>query len=268
MRFFTQFISALSSCMEASSILFSKGFKRYMFLPLLVWVIIWAITIYGIFLVATDLADQVTTLLNAERWADRFPWFKDAGPYIFTTLTVIIKILIHLLLWMVSKTLIKYVVLILLSPLFALLSEKADTHLTGNDFPFSGLQLAKDIVRGVLISLRNMFFEYLIIIVCFIGSFLFPPLIVVTVPFSFLASWFFTGFTLLDYNCERYRFTLRESVRFMKENKGLVCGIGCVYSVLLALPLAVGSVIGMMLGPGIATIGATIAFLRITSKHK
>ena len=89
---------------------------------------------------------------------------------------------------------------------------------------------------------------------------------VVTVPFSFFASWYFTGFTIMDYNCERYRFSVSQSIQFMREHKGLVCGIGCVYSILLSLPFAVGSVIGMMFGPAIATIGATIAFTGISYK--
>jgi CysZ protein len=268
MRSVSQFLGAVSDCTGAFGILFSPGFRRFMLYPLLVWVVIWVLTMYGIFLIASSIAGQVTSLMNPQTLSEYLPWFREAGPHLFTALTFLIKILIHLLLWMVSKTLVKYIVLIFLSPLFAILSEKTDSHLTGKDFPFSATRFVQDILRGVLISLRNMFFEYLIMACCFLASFIFPPLIVITVPFSLLASWFFTGFTLLDYNSERYRFTVRESVRFMKENKGLVCGIGCVYSVMLSLPFVIGSVIGMMFGPAIATIGATVAFLRIQQKEK
>ncbi|HYC29943.1 MAG TPA: EI24 domain-containing protein, partial [Chitinophagaceae bacterium] len=224
--------------------------------------LIWGLSLFGIFSLAGLLTTKLASYLDPESISKSNPWLGDALPYLLTTFTILVKLLLHLLLWMVSGTLVKYIVLICLSPLFALLSEKADTRLTGREFPFSLGQLLLDIGRGILISFRNMFLEYLAIFVCFIASLFFPPLAVVTVPLTFLASWYFTGFTLLDYNCERYRFGISQSVQFMKNNRGIACGIGCVYSLFMILP-GPFSVIGLMLGPAICVIGATRAFLEI-----
>jgi hypothetical protein len=71
----------------------------------------------------------------------------------------------------------------ILSPVFSLLSEKADEKLTGNSYPFNLIQLLKDIVRGISINLRHMLLEYFFIFICFIISVAFPPLFIVTTPF-------------------------------------------------------------------------------------
>ncbi|MEM9023886.1 MAG: EI24 domain-containing protein, partial [Bacteroidota bacterium] len=65
--------------------------------------------------------------------------------------------------WAVFKVLLYFfmaffggaIVLIMMSPVLAHLSEKTEKILTGTDYPFSVDQLVRDIFRGVLIALRN-----------------------------------------------------------------------------------------------------------------
>jgi CysZ protein len=265
MKFFRQFIQAIGKCFEAFGILFSPGFKRYMVYPLVVWVIMWGLMMLGLFNLGAFLTARLSAILDPASFEDNFPWLADALPFILTTFAFLIKILVHLLLWMISGTLVRYFVLICLSPLFALLSEKTDTKITGREFPFSTGQFLKDTGRGIVISLRNMCMEYAVIILCFVLSFVIPPLIIVTFPLSLFATWYFTGFTLLDYNNERHRLSIRSSVQFMKNNRGLACGVGCVYSLFFMLP-GPFSVIGLVFGPAVAVIGATTAFLSLTQE--
>ena len=108
-------------------------------------------------------------------------------------------------------------------------------------------------------SLRNMLFEYLIIAVCFIATLFFAPLIVVTGPLLIIVSWYFSGFTMMDYNFERHKMSVSKSVQFARKNKGVICGIGLVYSLFMILPLF----LGIMFAPLLAVVGATICFLEI-----
>lgn len=107
-----------------------------------------------------------------------------------------------------------------------------------------------------MISLRNMFLEYFFIITGFTITLLFPPLVIVTGPLLMIISWYFIGFTMLDYNFERHKMTISESVKFTRKNIGLACGIGLVYTVFMWLPFF----IGLMFGPALAVVGATISF--------
>ncbi len=164
---------------------------------------------------------------------------------------------------MLSGTFVKYILLIIMSPVFSMLSERAEEKLTGKEFPFSFVQLLKDIFRGVTISLRNMVLEYLFIVMGLITCLFFPPLILVATPLLIVVGWYYVGFTLLDYNCERYRLGIGDSIRLIRKNKGYACGIGFVYSFFLALPFLPGDIIGIMCGPALGVIGATMSFLEI-----
>ncbi|MBK7818879.1 MAG: hypothetical protein IPJ60_16085 [Sphingobacteriaceae bacterium] len=92
-----------------------------------------------------------------------------------------------------------------------------------------------------------------------------PPLAIVTIPLSFVIGWYFIGFSIMDYNCERYKFSMSKSVQFIKQYKGYAIGIGCVYSIFISLPTIAGDAIGIMFGPTLAVIGATMSFLKINA---
>ena len=56
---------------------------------------------------------------------------------------------------------------------------------------------------------------------------------------------------------------IKESILFIKKNKGITCGIGFMYALLLALPFFIGDWIGLMFAPIMGVVGATIAFSKI-----
>lgn len=132
-----------------------------------------------------------------------------------------------------------YIVIILMSPLLAYLSERTEQILTGNEYPFDIQQLMRDVVRGVLIALRNMLYQILFIIGLFILG-VFPLLgwvVSLFTPFIlFLLASYFYGFSFTDYVNERQRLTVKESVRFMQDNKGTITGNGMPFALILLIP--------------------------------
>ena len=266
MKFFSDFFKGIGNCFKAFAVLFDKGLWPYMFMPVLVWILLWVASIYGLFLLADGVSDWLNDKVNFNSIPESGHWLSFARPYLIGVFSFLIKLIFKILFWLVSGTFVKYVLLIILSPVFALLSEKTEEKLTGKEFPFSFKQLLKDILRGVFICLRNMMIEYLFIIICFIASVFFPPLFFVTTPFLLFLGWYFVGFALLDYNCERHKFKAGQSIALIRKNKGYACGIGLVYCFFLALPFLPGQVLGMMFGPASAVVGSTISFLEIQEK--
>jgi CysZ protein len=263
MKFFSNFFSAAGNCFAAFTIIFNKGLWPFLFYPLFVWIITWLFALFGI----AVLADQVSAWLNNYCDFDSIPdnghWLSFAKPFLTGYFSVLIVWVIKVLLWFISGTLSKYITLIVLSPLLALLSEKTGEIMGGKKTDFSLLGFIKDIGRGILISLRNMIMEYVFVFVCFLFTFLFPPLAFITTPFILFLSWYYTGFTMLDYSSERHKFGVKESVNMVRANKGYACGIGCVYWLWMLLPTFLGSVTGIMFGPALAIVGATLTFLQI-----
>jgi len=263
MNFFQGFIKGFSNAFKSFDVLFNKGLWPFLLYPLVIWVLTWLLSLAGITVLADWFANWTAEALEFDKIPESGHWLSFAKPFLTGYFSVFVFWVVKILFWFISGTFSKYVLLIVLSPLFALLSEMADEKITGQKFPFSFPQLMKDIVRGTMISLRNMMIEFGIIIACFIVTLFFPPLVIVTTPFLLLVSWYFTGFSMMDYNTERYRYNVSDSVRFIRANKGLVIGIGCVYWLFMSIPTFAGDVIGLMFGPAIASLGATVSFLEL-----
>lgn len=256
MNFFKDLFNATGNCFKSFNLLFDKGLWPYLFYPILAWLVMWAGSVWLFAQLAIGIAGYVNEQLHFENIPDSGSWLSFAKPLLTGYFSTILAWIIKLTLWFLSGTVSKYITLMLLSPLFSLLSEATEEKLTGLNYPFNWAQFMKDIFRGIGISLRNMFLEYAIIAGCFIITLLFPPLFLITTPFLLLVSWYFTGFTMLDYNFERHRMSISQSVAFTRRHRGLACGIGMVYSLFMLLPLF----IGLMFGPVLAVIGACISF--------
>lgn len=263
MNFFSGFFKAIGNCFKGFSFIFEKGLWSYLFYPVLVWLLMWIGSILFFSAFAEYLAGVFNSFFDASEIPESGDTLSFLKPFLTGYFSFIVKWVLKIVFWFLSGTLVKYITLIFLSPLFALLSESVEQKINSNNYPFNFSQLLKDIGRGILMSLRNMFIEYLIIVGCFIVTLFFAPLAIITVPLLMLVSWFFLGFTMMDYNFERHKMSISQSVQFARKNKGLICGIGLVYSVFMLLPLF----LGIMFAPLLAVVGATISFLELKQKE-
>lgn len=263
MKLFSDFGKGFSNCFKAFSVIFEKGLWMYLFYPVIIWILIWLATFYGLMTLSDYLLNWLKSSLSIDSITSGNSWLSFLTPKVTGAFGFLIKWLLSIVFWFIGSIFSKYLLLIILSPVFSLLSERADEKISGSNFPFSISQLIKDIVRGTLISLRNLSLELLLSFVLWIIALFFPPLALITIPLSFIIGWYFVGFSMLDYSCERHKLSISKGVKFIQQNKGYAIGIGCVYSVFMALPTIMGDVLGMMFGPAIAVVGATLSFLEI-----
>lgn len=126
-----------------------------------------------------------------------------------------------------------YIVVVTLSPILALLSERIEKILTGNKYKFSPVQLFNDIKRGMRIALRNIFWEYFfIVIILGIASFFggtVKNILIFSIPIGI--GFYFYGFAFIDYINERRRLNIQQSIYFVSKHKGLAIAIGSIYSI-------------------------------------
>lgn len=133
----------------------------------------------------------------------------------------------------------KYLVVALLSPLLAKLSEKTENILTGNKYPWDFAQLVNDVRRAMRIIVRNLMWEYFFFLIILIVSFIgwenptSSPVFYLT----FVIGFYYYGFAFMDYINERRRLTMDQSIAFMRKNRGLAIVIGGVYSILILVPV-------------------------------
>ena len=155
----------------------------------------------------------------------------------------------------------KYATLILMSPVMSALSSKTDEIITGKKSTFSAEELLKDIIRGSALSIRNFFLELglntALFLINVVIAFIFPPLDLLISPLSaiasFLVSAYFFGFAAIDYTLENRRYSFRQSIEYMRVNKGMAIGNGTFYAILFAIP-----VFGVTLSTILSTVAGTL----------
>ena len=221
---------------------FAKSFgfvvKHNLWIYLIPSFILTVITYYFLFAFESNLA-------NWSNWVEDIWWIGSGLKWLIDEVSfVMVFVLIEIN---------KFLVLTVLSPMIALLSEKTEKIITGNEYPFDFNQLMKDVLRGIFMALRNITLELLLIICWYLiaaitGLKILSPVIILAI-----GSYFY-GFSFIDYINERRRLSIAESAKFVRKHFGLTMIIGGVFSVLFIIPFA-----GMVFAAPIAVIIATLA---------
>jgi len=266
--FVTNFFLGVNSSLKAFRFVFENKLGHYFIYPIIITILLIFFTKIGIDLTVdwvTQLIYEATGIeeLNTKGWPESWTdWGKFIGEKT-------VAILLWIMMFFIAHKIIKYVVLILMSPVMALLSERTEKILTGNEYPFSISQLLKDVWRGVLLATRNIFVELGILILIwmlnvFLTSF-FPPITIITTPLSFILgitlSSYFYGFATIDYFNERRKFNIYDSYHYVRQNKGIAVGNGFVFWGLINIPI-LGTYIGTVFAPILCSTGAVLALYK------
>jgi CysZ protein len=167
-----------------------------------------------------------------------------------------LTILFEIIYFLVFAYISGYIIIILMSPLLAYLSEKTELILTGKTYHTGFSQMIKDIVRGIIIAVRNLLIELVFVILAFFISFI-PVIGWLCAIVLFLISSYFYGFSFIDYMNERKKLTIRESVSVGRKYKWIAISNGAVFSVSLLVPFC-GTFVSLFVSI-IAVVAATIA---------
>jgi CysZ protein len=256
--FIKEFGLGISTYRSAFSFIVKNKLTYFYLAPLLITIVFWISGFIGM----SFFTSRINTIFN--NWfgvtisAPSFNFFSDYKEIISQTGNVLITIILYILMFYLVYRLNKYVMLILLSPVLAYLSEKVEVIITGNDFPFNTKQFLKDVLRGIIIALRNMLIEVFLIIVIWAITFVIPILAPFTALLLIVISAYFYGFSMIDYTNERRKYNFSESITFIRNHKGLVIGNGLIYHFIFMIPIA-----GAVFAPITAAVAATLGVIKI-----
>ena len=156
----------------------------------------------------------------------------------------------------------RYILLIVISPMLSILSEKVEQLYMDNpdhQMPgFSVRKLARDVSRGIRLTIRNLIRELSYTIALFLLGFI-PGASVFTTPLTFGVQSYYAGFANMDFTMERYM-NVKERIQFVKNNKGMAIGNGIIFLLLLMIP-----VLGLLLAPTLGVIAATLDVTRASN---
>lgn len=243
---------------SATSFLIQHRLLYFYLFPLLLSVLFYI----GITAAIITFSDQITAWLLKDTFTGTGNPFTGSwsflnfmtGKFIYNAAGVMVGLLIFLL----SAKFSKYLILILLSPLFAYLSEIVEEKLTGKTYDLNLFQFIKDAGRGVLIAMRNFIIEMACIALFSVLGFFGGPFAIVIIPFLWLLGAYFYGFSMMDYTCERRKMSIGKGIRYIRRYRWLAIANGGMYSILDMVPL-----IGLCVAPVNAVVGATTAIIEM-----
>lgn len=178
-------------------------------------------------------------------------------------LRVTYRIISGLIILVIGLILFKHIILALSAPFMSPVSEKIEAHLTGNE-PYShrDTSFMQQLWRGIRINMRNLFMELVLTIPILILKFI-PIVNIFSAILLFLMQAYYAGFGNMDYTLERH-YAYRESIQFVRKNKGLAIGNGIVFLLCLFVPI-IGWIMVLPLSVTAASV-KTVETLNLNNK--
>ena len=241
--------NGIQAYFSAFSILNKLNLWRYFVVPIgisFILGIVILVTAYG-------LSDNLGSYI-AGIWG--FAWGKET----VTSISYFIGGLIVLALGIVV---FKHVLMALIAPFMSPISEKIELHFIGNISKKSAGFKAQTsaLGRAIRLNLRNLIVEILWIIPLFIFSFI-PLIGFIFLILIFLVQSYYAGFGNMDYTLERY-FSYKESVAFVRRNRGIAIGNGIVFMSILLIPI-----VGILIVLPVSVVASTMTTLKALHPEK
>lgn len=263
---------------KAHQFIWANGLYVYMVLPVLLNVVL--------FILVTFLGWQYSNELT--EWFFNFTGLSGSDWGFLDILRDIVRFLllisIRLMILLLYMTMFRYIVLILLAPILALLSERVEEIATGKSYPFSFPLLFKNTFRGIIIAIRNGVIEVGMTLALFVFSFI-PVVGFVTPVVTFFVESYFFGFSMFDYYGERQGWNSTQTNRVLWRYKAMLTANGMVFNGMLfggsllvsIFPLVIGlflkvvlivPIIGLSIAPIYSVVAATLCIIDIPQNEK
>lgn len=245
-RLLKEIIIAIQAYAQAHQFISKNKLWKWILIPGVIYALLFVSGIYIFWESSAFVIDYIFTKTGLKIWLQKeSEWLK----FLF----LFGQIVVHLLLMFFYFSWFKYLFLILGSPLFAWLSEKTESLISGRDYPFNLKQFVKDSFRGVTIALRNTLWQTVYTVSILILA-LIPVIGWATPVLALFIECYYFGFSMLDYTSERRGLTASQSIHFIGNHKGLAIGNGIIFYLMHMIPI-----IGWVMAPGYAVIAATLS---------
>lgn len=232
--------AVISAFFASFGIIKEAKLRKFYFLPGLI-----SIVLFGLFLTLGDvISDNVVSLLER---------ILNIGKY-----NSFVLIFVKAVIWMCSVLfyflIYKSILLVILSPILSYISERVETHLTGQEFKFGVKDNIRFLKRGLAIGFKSFIKQTIGTIITLLLGFVFPINMLIPV-FVFLIQAYFTGFSFMDYILERHDMSSEESLIFLKNKRVYATLAGSIFTLLFFIPI---------LGPFLAPVVTCVAVTKVT----
>ena len=183
-------------------------------------------------------------------------WIWDFGQETIQTISRIFGGLFIVIIGFIS---FKHIIMALSAPFMGPISKIIEDDFNGVVSQNSTSTSKGLLLRGIRISLRNLFREFVLTIPILLFG-LIPVIGLFSALLLFLSQAYFAGFGNMDYTLERH-FSYKKSILFVKNNRGLAIGNGIVFMLFLLIPF-----VGVILVHPFSVTAATIVTVKSMEK--
>lgn len=228
---FSQFYNSLVGYKKGFRFLSDNKLWKYAVLPGLLNLIIFVLFAYFSWTYSVYFSDYLMSVFHIKS--------ELINDFLFVLIVVISRILSFVFMFLIYK----YLILILYTPVLAFMAEKIYEIRTNNKIPFRFSTFINNIFRGISLSIKNLFKELFLTLLCTLLGFtvVLSPFVPVLI---FIIQSYFYGFSMLDYQLEIKGYTTKKSAEIVWKNKGFVVGNGLIFNLLLLIPI-----IGVIVAP-------------------
>ncbi|OMP32146.1 EI24 domain-containing protein [Mangrovimonas sp. DI 80] len=213
---------AIQAYFGAFALISKLGLWKYFAIP----IVISLLTAISIGLTAYGLSDNIFDYILSI-----FPSWNSTS-----WLRNLFEIFIGLAIVAIGLLLYKHIVMALSAPFMSPVSERIEAHIANSLLPSNNKSsFGSQLSRGIKINLRNLFKELTLTIPVLLIGFI-PVIGIASSVLLFLIQAYYAGFGNMDYTLERH-FNYRESIQFVKKNKGTAIGNGIVFLLCLLIPI-------------------------------
>ena len=208
----------LKSYFDAIIFIYKHQFWVYFILPVIVFVAIYYLGFYF-----RDLTSIYKSPKDASFFKSVYYFFVSG---------------FFLLLSFMFLNFIRYIIILLISPLLSIVSARTERILTNKKYNYSFSQLIKDIKRALNLIIRNIFWEILLGLCVVVGLIILKSFfsidesiisIIQNLIISIIAFYYY-GFGFIDYIMERLQMSHKESVKFVRNHRGLALALGFIFT--------------------------------------
>lgn len=246
-----QVVSGLAAYPKALRLMWKNKLVKYLALPVLFNIILVIALIFS----GLGIGDWINGII--ERHTENMTGWIHAA---MVAIKIVLPIVFFIIFIFIGGTIVN----VLMSPIYTMLSEKTETILTGKEFPFDAKQTVKDIWRALLIALRNTAKQLLLTALCLLLNLI--PVVgsIASISLIFIINAYYFGSGFMDYTFERWRYSVKESLKGTNKLKYLAIANGAIYS--LPLYLFCGTFIAAFIG-GVSAVAATISQIELKGKE-
>lgn len=239
--FIPGFLKGLRGYAQVPAMLTRLGLWHHMLWPALVSFLFSVLFIVGLWFFGQWLTDYARDHINIS-----VPWLDNLVAVSIGILTVLLLAVLFVLGH-------KHIVLVILAPILGKLAEAVQRRIDTSGRVRPMMSFAGSILRSAAVNSRSLVLELFFTVLClaflvvpFLGSLISSVLI-------FLIQARFMGQGLFDFPLEYRRFTLAESARFARENRGLATGLGSGFLLLMFIPI-----VGWMFAAPFGTVAGVL----------